>query len=74
MKVTWEFIYKVIRVMASMERTDYPFNCPWGQKEKHKSDFLEALKLNGIETIEVFGHFASISASVNVTKNNSQIK
>ena len=50
MKVTWEFISKVIRVMASMERADYPFNCPWGLKEIHKRNFLEILKLNEIET------------------------
>tara|TARA_A100001035_G_C27473749_1_gene360018 strand:+ start:156 stop:434 length:279 start_codon:yes stop_codon:yes gene_type:complete len=50
MKVTWDFMSKVIRVMASMDRSDYPFNSPWGQKEKHKANFLKALQLNGVET------------------------
>ena len=50
MKVTWEFISKVIRVMTSIPRADYPFNCPWGHKEKHKSNFLQVLMLNEIET------------------------
>ena len=50
MKVTWEFLSNVLRVMTSISRTQYPFNCPWGQREQHKERFLHAVYLNGTPT------------------------
>ena len=50
MKVTWSFLTNVLRVMTSIPRTQYPFNCPWGQSEQRKKSFLSTLELNGIPT------------------------
>ena len=49
MKITWNWLKKVIELLLSLPRNEYPFNFRHGLKEKHKADFLALLKKNGID-------------------------
>ena len=65
-----------MRVMTSLDRTQYPFNFEWGQKEQLKGSFLATLAMNQIDTSFNYVYFLDVLSSLVVDddKRNSVAK
>ena len=64
MKYTWRFLSNVMRVMTSLDRTQYPFNFEWGQKEQLRDSFLATLDMNEIDTSFNYVYFLDVLSSL----------